>query len=70
MATEKEILEDMARVARELGVTSLSRSRYLQFARYSGNQIYDEGRTWSELCAAAGLTTAANNYPVSDDEYF
>ena len=70
MATEKEIIEDITRVAKELIVTSLSRSRYLQFARYSGNQIYDEGRTWSEFCAAAGLSTGANNYPVIDEEYF
>lgn len=70
MATEKEIIDDITRVAKEFGVTTLSRSRYLQLARYSANQIYDEGRTWSELCAAAGLSTAANNDPVSDEEYF
>jgi hypothetical protein len=70
VATKDKIIEDIARVANELGVTSLSRSRYLQFARYSGNQIYDEGRTWSELCSAAKLSTGANNEPVSDEEYF
>ena len=70
MATKNEIIEDIARVANELGVTSLSRSRYHQFARYSGNQIYDGGRTWSELCSAAKLSTGANNEPVSDEEYF
>lgn len=70
MATEKEIIEDIVRVATELGVQSLSRSRYLQFARFSGNQIYDGGRTWSDLCAQAGLSTGANNEPVSDEVYF
>jgi hypothetical protein len=70
MATEQEIVEDIARVAAELGVKSLSRSRYLQFARFSGNQIYDGGRTWSELCSQADLSTGANNDPVSDEVYF
>lgn len=70
MATEKEIVEDIVRVAAELGVQSLSRSRYLQFASFSGNQIYDGGRTWSDLCAQAGLSTGANNEPVSDEVYF
>ena len=70
MATEEEIIEDIARVAKELGVSTLSRSRYLQFARYSSNQIYDGGRTWSGLCGIAALSTAANNNPVSDEEYF
>jgi hypothetical protein len=70
MATEQEIVEDILRVAAELDVKSLSRSRYLQFARFSGNQIYDGGRTWSDLCAKAGLSTGANNEPVSDEVYF
>lgn len=70
MATEKEIIDDIVRVADELGVTALSRSRYLQFARFSSNQIYDGGRTWSDLCAQAGLSTGANNEPVSDEVYF
>jgi len=70
MATEKEIVEDIVRVATELGVQSLSRSCYLQLARFSSNQIYDGGRTWSDLCAQAGLSTGANNEPVSDEVYF
>ncbi len=70
MATEKEIIEDIVRVATELGVQSLSRSRYLQFARFSHYQIYDGGRTWSDLCTQAGLSTGANNEPVSDEVYF
>lgn len=70
MATEQEIVEDIVRVAKELGVKSLSRSRYLQFARFSEYQIYDDGRTWSKLCALAKLSTAANNEPVTDEVYF
>ena len=70
MATEKEVVEDIARVAKELGVTSLSRSQYLQRAKHSEYQIYDGGRKWSELCKAANVTTGANNEPVTDVEYF
>jgi hypothetical protein len=70
MATEKEVVEDIVRVAKELGVTSLSRSQYLQFAQFSEYQIYDGGRKWSELCRAANIMTGANNEPVTDNEYF
>ena len=70
MASREEVVEDIRRVAKKLGADSLSRSKYQEHAKFSSNQLYDDGRTWSELCELAGISTGANNEPVSDEVYF
>jgi hypothetical protein len=70
MAEIEEVVEDVRRVAKKLGTDSLSRSKYLEHAQFSSNQLYDDGRTWSELCELAGISTGANNEPVPDQVYF
>lgn len=60
---EQEIVEDIRRVARGLGLKTgdqLSRSEYLNNgARFSMYQIYDGGMTWSHYCQKAGFEPKA-----------
>jgi hypothetical protein len=63
------IAADIARVAKQLGKTALSRSEYLPVGKYSEYQIYDGGSTWGELCELAGLSSNQVT-EVSDSEYF
>lgn len=64
-----DIVEDIKRVASKLARRELSRSEYIQDGRFSEYQIYDGGRTWEELCTAAGVQTKKKE-PVSDNVYF
>jgi hypothetical protein len=66
---EAELVADIKRVAAKLGITTLSRSQYLQHGQFSGYHIYDGGRTWESLCHAAGVTSMKVE-PVPDEEYF
>ena len=70
---EQEIVEDIRRVARGLGLKTgdqLSRSEYLNNgARFSMYQIYDGGMTWSHYCQKAGFEPKAAE-SVPDEIYF
>lgn len=57
MASREEVVEDICRVAKKLDADSLSRSKFQEYAQFSSNQLYDDGRTWSELCELAGIST-------------
>ncbi len=70
MAEVKEVVKDIQRVAKKLGATSLSRSKYSEHGNYSTSQLSIDGRSWTELCELAGITTGSNNEPVSDEVYF
>lgn len=66
---KRQIAADIARVAKQLGKATLSRSEYVPLGQYSEYQLYDGGTTWGELCELAGL--ASNQIvEVSDSEYF
>ena len=66
-----DIVADIKRVASELGRLELSRSQYLQHGRFSHYQIYEGGRSWKELCAAAGIRTRSSRTEyVPDEVYF
>lgn len=67
--TDEEIVEDIRRVAQRFGGTQIGRADYRQHGRYSEYQIYDGGRTWTQMCKLAGLETKAQG-PVADDVYF
>lgn len=67
--TTEAVAEDIRSVASKLGRRTLSRSEYLQHGKYSGYHLYDGGRTWEGLCAAAGIQTKKIE-PVSDEVYF
>ena len=69
IVTDSDILEDIKLVASRLKCSSLSRSEYLQHGRFNMYQLYDGGRTWGKLCAAAGVKSKTNE-PVPDDVYF
>lgn len=74
MKREKEIVDDVIRVGRNLGLTSgkdsLSRSEYLNNgARFSHYDIYDNGLSWEYYCEKAGFKTKTNE-PVTDEVYF
>lgn len=71
--TDTDIINDIKRVASRLGLhpgAEFSRQEYRnnggQFTHY---QIYDGGRGWEGLCAAAGFITK-QKVPVPDDVYF
>jgi len=63
------IVEDIKRVAKRLGKTTLSRSEYYQQGKFNHYQIYDGGRNWTDLCEMAGINPETKQ-PVSDDTYF
>jgi len=65
----KAIIDDVKSVADKLSTDILSRSEYFQHGQFSSYQIYDGGRTWEDICIAAGLKTKKIE-PVSDEEYF
>lgn len=69
MATDEEIIQDIVRVSAELGIAQLSRSEYLRRGKFSYYHLYDGGRTWEELCQAAGIDTKRIEH-VSDETYF
>lgn len=66
---KKEVIEDIQRVAKQLGTSELSRSDYLGHGKYSMYQIYDGGTTWDGYCKLAGLKTKSKDQ-VSNEEYF
>lgn len=66
---KKEVVEDIQRVAKQLGRSELSRSDYLGHGKYSIYHIYDGGTTWDGYCKQAGLKTKSKDQ-VSDEEYF
>lgn len=66
---KKEVIEDIRRVAKQLGKSELSRSDYLGHGKYSMYHLYDGGTSWDGYCKLAGLETKAKDQ-VSDEEYF
>ncbi len=64
-----EIVDDILRVAQQLGLTAISRSEYFQYGKFSMYQIYDGGVSWEDYCEAAGLKTR-KVIPVDDEVYF
>lgn len=66
---DPELIADVKTVAAKLKTNVLSRSEYFQHGRFSAYQVYDDGRTWEDVCSAAGLKTKKIE-PVSDEEYF
>ena len=66
---EPHLISDVKAVASKLGTSILSRSEYFQHGQYTAYQVYDGGRTWEDVCRAAGLETKKKE-PVSDEEYF
>ena len=66
---EEQIIQDIRQVAGQLGVESLSCGQYVQSGRFTYYQVWDEGRTWTELCRAAGVKTKEKE-PVPDEVYF
>jgi hypothetical protein len=66
-----ELAADIKRVAQKLGVAKLGRSTYLQnnSGRFSMYDVYDDGHTWEEHCARAGILTKTVE-PVPDEVYF
>jgi len=71
---EKEILDDILKVARNLGLVQgkarFSRSQYLNNgARFSHYDLYDNGLTWEYYCDRAGFKTMTKE-PVPDEVYF
>jgi hypothetical protein len=69
MISDAEIVDDIRLVAKKLESNQLSRSDYIQHGRFSYYQVYDGGRTWENLCTAAGITTKRKE-PVPDEVYF
>jgi len=63
------IIEDVKRVAKELGQAVLSRAEYLRKGKFSPYQIYEGGTTWEQYCLAAGITTRKKE-AVPDEVYF
>lgn len=63
------IVSDIARVARQLHKSKLSRAEYLTHGKFSEYQLYDGGQTWGDLCDLAGLGSL-KVVEVADDEYF
>src|SRR4030042_406631 len=66
---EPDLISDVKAVASKLGTNILSRSEYFQHGHYTAYQVYDGGRTWEDVCRAAGLETKKKEL-VSDEEYF
>lgn len=66
---KKEVVEDIQRVAKQLGKSELSRSDYLGHGKYSMYHLYDGGTNWDGYCKLAGVETKAKDQ-VSDEEYF
>lgn len=64
-----ELITDVQSVAAKLRTTMLSRSEYFQHGNYTAYQVYDGGRTWEEICLAAGLKTKKIKH-IPDEEYF
>ncbi|MFC1930488.1 hypothetical protein ACFLWE_01160 [Chloroflexota bacterium] len=64
-----DLISDIKNIASKLGRRDLSRSEYLQYGRFSAYDIYDGGRTWEELCNAAGVITK-KIAAVPDEVYF
>ena len=65
---QQNLIADVKTVASKLGTNMLSRSEYFQHGKYNAYQVYDGGRTWEDVCRAAGLETKKKE-PVSDEEY-
>jgi hypothetical protein len=71
---EKEIVDDILRVARNLGLVQgkdkFSRSEYLNNgANFSKDDIYDDGLTSEYYCRNAGFKIKTKE-PVPDEVYF
>lgn len=71
---EKEIVDDILKVARALGLVQgkdrFSRSEYLNNgARFSHYDLYDDGLGWEYCCEKAGFKTKTKE-PVPDEVYF
>ena len=67
--TTEAIVEDIRAVASRLGCLNLSRTEYVQHGKYSHYDLYDGGRTWEDLCTAAGIQSKKIE-PVPDEVYF
>jgi hypothetical protein len=71
--SDADIVADIKRVAALLSLKPgemLSRQEYREHGgKFSHYHLYDGGRAWKPLCAAAGFSTK-EKVPVSDDIYF
>jgi len=67
--SDKQIADDIRRIADQLGTNRLSYSEYLQHGSFTVYQIYDGGRTWESLCQLVGIETKKIE-TIPDEIYF
>lgn len=70
MIRDAEIVADIRRIVKQIHSNRISRSDYLHNGgRFTYYQIYEGGRTWEDLCTAAGIFTKRKE-KVPDEIYF
>ena len=67
--TNDELLADLRRVARSLGVTAVSQPQYQQHGNYDTTTVSRRFSSWNKALLAAGLSLC-NEVDISDDRLF
>lgn len=67
--TNDEYIQDIKRVAKQLGKSSVTQAEYDDFGKYSASAIGDRFGTWLKALAIAGLQKT-RNIGITNEEYF
>jgi len=68
---QDELLNDLKRVAKELGLSSISVSAYNRNGLFSATTVSKAFGSWAQALSAAGLETSSSWHPrVPDDDLF
>ncbi len=67
--TDEQLLDDLRRVARELGAESVTMAEYRERGKYTDNTVARRFKTWNGALRAAGLRVT-KRYDVPDEELF
>lgn len=68
-ATDDDLVADLGRVAKELGVRSLTRDQYAEHGLYHPVTLHRRLGGWVVACAKAGLDTGRPDLGRSDDDW-
>jgi hypothetical protein len=67
---DQEFLDDLKRVADELGANTVSMSQYNERGRFAASSLWRRFGSWPQALERAGLTSAARNVKYTDEQLF
>ncbi len=67
---DQEFLDDLKRVATELGTNTVSMSQYDERGRFAASSLWRRFGSWPQTLERAGLVSVVRNVKFTDEQLF